>query len=394
MIKKRTRVALALLAAILSAPATLPASAQRPPGLDDLQRLVDAVAVSPDRFAGVSTDTLERVTIHVVGSSKFADAPAVTAAAQTLRAAGVRVTVVPAKYSLRQLEEVKARIRKRGPFAGPLTGTSGGSSVLTAYGVDPKSNQVAVAVTKLSAELADQVAREFGDTVKLSIEPRPTTAGRLNDSPPLYGGDRITGGPAPGRSCTSGFAMRNASNIIYEITAGHCFAPGTTVSTNTHLSRVAFHRFSNGEMDNALLENIPGSPVVYNNTSGRIWHGGLTSGAQYLPVTGGKDSCENCRVWAGGSFTGSGEATLTGPKRNLVVQDGGRVVTVTNTQRAIGDFAICEPGDSGGPVYAFSERGGVDAVGIITAVGANSSDCYYTSVPDILRYWQGTLVKS
>lgn len=391
MLKNRTRVTLALLATALALPLASPASAQPSPSLQDLQKLVDAVALFPDRFAGVSTDSLEQITIHAVGTSKVAAAPAITDAARSLRLVGARVDIVPAKYSMLQLKEVESRIRARGPFAGPLSGTSGGSSVLSSYAINPRTNRVEVGVTKLSPGLAAEVTREFGDYVQLRVRARPTSKSRLDDHPPLYGGDRITGGPL-GISCTSGFAMKNASAIIYEITAGHCFSLGTMVSANTHLSRVAFHRYGNFEMDNALLENL-GMPAVYTAGSGRIWTGGLNTTTSE-PVRGSADSCENCRVFFGGSYTGSAAGTLLGPKGNVIIDDDGVDVEVANAQEVIGDFTLCQDGDSGGPVYAYKASGGVDAVGIITAgYDENPADCFYTSVPDILNYWRGTIIK-
>jgi len=60
-------------------------------------------------------------------------------------------------------------------------------------------------------------------------------------------------------------------------------------------------------------------------------------------------------------------------------------------QEATGVDPICTHGDSGGPVYAFNSTG-VTAVGLITLLSGsggseNPRDCWYTSVPDIMRSW-------
>lgn len=378
-----TALVLVLATGWVSPVSAAPAAA---PTLADFQALTKAVDRFPDQLAGVSTDTLNKITIHTVGTSKLPAAVASTV--NLLSAKRTQVTIKPEKHSMRELQRVVDRIPKTAPFSSYTAG-------LSRWAADPATNRVEVGVTHLptGAEAA-QVQALFGDLVHLYLAPQYVPSGRFDDSPPLYGGDRITGGA--GNSCTSGFAIRNLHGTIYTLTAGHCWAVGTAVSTNTYLSRVGLRRWESGSMDNELLENIPGSPVVYTNRSGNIWDEPPVDRA--VPVTSAADSCAGCQVFFGGSYTGKSLATLSGPKGNSRIclnASCSQYYDLINTQRAIGQSDICRHGDSGGPVYAFNASG-ITAVGIITAVGRgpNGEDrknCVYTSVPDILASWSSTI---
>jgi hypothetical protein len=393
----RRRTLLAIITATVTLTSGAVASASGPVGgisLNDLQTLVDRVAEQPDTFAGVSTNGPGEIVVHTIGSDALVSG-VIGQQVNTLRTQGAVVTVKAEKYSARQLQATHARV--------PDSATFGKAPELSTWAVDPSTNSVQVGVTAPTPELAARAKAEFGDLVTLLRRPHLYPAsggtkaaaplGRLNDNPPLYGGDRITGGPAPGKNCTSGFAVRNRAGLEYMLTAGHCYSEGVTVSANTWLSRVGFRRYGNGLMDHELLENIPGAQVAYTTASGHMWEGGVTTTTS-APVTNAMDSCTGCQVFFGGSYTGKSLATLHGPKttiRECLNTTCSQFYDVINVQEALGNDPICRHGDSGGPVYAFNNTG-ITAVGLITAIsgtGANENpyDCWYTSVRDILISW-------
>ena len=138
----------------------------RTPTLADLQQLVDAVARFPDQLAGVSTKTLTTIAVHAVHGAL---PEPVADAIEVMRAAGARVGIVSAAYSMTELRAVEVRIPSSAAFAR--------RNVLSSWGVDPATNRVEVGVTRISPELEAEVRNLFGDIVHLNVKSRFHRAG-------------------------------------------------------------------------------------------------------------------------------------------------------------------------------------------------------------------------
>jgi hypothetical protein len=354
----------------------VPSAAQMPSGaaLAAVEKLRTAVSASPDQYVGLSTQSGDAVTIHVVSGDPYQDTK-VAGAARAVTAAGIRVTVAKAAHSLSQLNRIDAAIPQSAPFA-----ALGGG--LVRWGPDPASDSVLVGVTRVTPRLLADVRSRYGDTVRVEQASAATAvSGRFTDTPWFYGGDRITVGNG---YCTSGFTMTNLYGTHYAITAGHCWATGTEVTTNgQEFGVVDFRRWGSDNYDNELIGGV--------GYSGRMWIGGVNTSTS-IGVSGAANSCTGCQVYFNGSVTGQSLATLVGSPFCGTIYDGGTnsYYTACGLQDAVGSNPICNPGDSGGPVFAYDGAGRVTAVGIITA-SVNSKNCWYTQLPPILSSWEATI---
>jgi hypothetical protein len=171
---------------------------------------------------------------------------------------------------------------------------------------------------------------------------------RLDDVPSYWGGGGISDGSA---ICSSGYAVRNGSGTVSMTTAGHFFANGTTVKTES-LARfygtVSGRRLQSLTFDGKDMELIGGSSY-----SGRIFTGGVTSTSS-LPVYGagsavvgftnychsGRTTGENCGHTAQ-SVTAQ-VCTQTGCKSPVIAFTGGN---------------LSQGGDSGSPFFVRSVDG-------------------------------------
>ncbi|MGW4109734.1 hypothetical protein ACWEFJ_02535 [Actinosynnema sp. NPDC004786] len=352
--------------------------ARRLAALDRIRARVDS---RPDVFAGISTNGPADVTIHVVkGREANADTGALRHEASLEK---IAAKVVPAERSTADLKKV----------ADAIPGTEALASTLASYGIDPATNRVTVGVTELTAEVESAVRTEFGDAVSLHVEKRlKGMSGRFNDSSPFYGGIRY--GNVDG-ACTYGFSVTNAHGTRYALTAGHCGQVGTTYAAMTssggtrnrgvgytNFGTMQFRRFGGGGLDGGLIGGV--------DYGGRMWaHGNLLDDGDYsLAVRGTSYSCQGCRVIFNGSFSGLQTGFLNGPGErcysyenfNGEINCGQQMVTPTASG------SLCQPGDSGGPVFAHDGQGGVIAVGII-AGGDAYGNCTYTPVQTLLNAW-------
>ncbi|MGW0709859.1 hypothetical protein ACWD4G_28545 [Streptomyces sp. NPDC002643] len=176
---------------------------------------------------------------------------------------------------------------------------------------------------------------------------RRTTTGdrfsRRDDSPAFYGGGGIT---SPGAGiCSSGYAVQNGAGTRFMTTAGHCFADGATVTTESG-------RYVYGTVSHRRLPTVTGHPMDVELIGGqsyasRIFTGGIDSMSS-LPVVGaggavvgfddychsGRTTGEHCGHTA--TSTTAQVCTGTGCKSPVVAFTGG---------------TLPQPGDSGAPFY-------------------------------------------
>ncbi len=299
-------------------------------------------------FAGITLED-EQVALAWKGDVPTTLAPVI---AEASRKAAVRVA--PAAYSLAELQAAADKLRSAVPV--------GRSQLVQAVYTPADGSGLIVSLKNTvigTATTATTAVEELSEVPVKVLEEAPITeASRWDDSPPWKGGARIWN-QTEGSVCTSGFAVRNAANQRFILTAEHCgnsgsrFADGVGEYIGTVGSVNATHD----------IELIPTA-----NVASQIYLGGRNSNT-VTPVTGwghvfvGQMLCQ-------GGFT---SADVTGgPVCNL------RVTRWDTSERG---FAVADQingltpargGDSGGPVYSASS-GGVVANGITSWVSGTTT---------------------
>jgi hypothetical protein len=210
---------------------------------------------------------------------------------------------------------------------------------------DAPADVVAAVTAQPNASIAEQQAAS-----QLNVRGGLTTVDnfhRRDDVPAFWGGAGI----AAGGICSTGYSVRNGAGTVFITTAGHCYANGTTVLTESGLSTV-------GTVSNRNLPTFNGVPrdvelIGGSFYAGRIYTGGITSTTS-VPVFAageafvgfanychsGRTTGENCGHTAS-SITGQ-VCTQTGCKSPVIVWSGG-------VQSA--------GGDSGSPFYVMDTSG-------------------------------------
>ncbi|QFU90113.1 hypothetical protein [Amycolatopsis sp. YIM 10] len=264
----------------------------------------------------------------------------------------VPVSVKDAPYSLAELETASAEIteqlrtRPDGPAHSVEVTPDGGSLVV---GVDQ--------VTTLQAlDLA-----EVAVPVRVAQRERMASFGRLDDTPPYWGGARIVSTDIP-IECTSGFGV-HAGGQRYLLTAGHCGRPdaGWTNGNGSRFIGNATHE----HIDHDLL-------LIATDAGSRIYDGGVGVNEFSKAVSGW--------AWTAGNEWVCSSGSVSGVICNHVVELFNRVLCGYN---AYGDYECYSglvqtkqfdgltagrPGDSGGPVFGL-DGDRVVAKGTITGGG-------------------------
>ena len=166
---------------------------------------------------------------------------------------------------------------------------------------------------------------------------------RRDDVPSYYGGGGLL---ATGSLCSAGYAVKNWLGTRFMVTAGHCYANGTSVKTESNLRTV-------GTVSGRALASLGSGPVDMEllggqSYAGRIFTGGVTSTSS-IPVVAagsavvgysaychsGRTTGEQCGHTA--TSTTAMVCTATGCKSPVIAYTGG---------------TIQQGGDSGGAFYA------------------------------------------
>lgn len=208
---------------------------------------------------------------------------------------------------------------------------------------------VVAALTKPTGTTAGHL--QAADAVQVNTSTISDFWHRRDDIQPYWGGGGITQ-TAGVAWCSAGYAVQNAAGTRFSVTAGHCFANGINVLTESGANRY-------GVVSNRRLPTVSGHAqdmelVGGRSYSGRIFTGGVTStssarvvaaGTAYVGFTdychSGRTTGEHCGHTAT-SITGQ-VCTSTGCKSPVIVFTGG-------TQPA--------GGDSGSPFYVKDSSGG------------------------------------
>jgi hypothetical protein len=359
-------------------------------------------------FAGA---TLEPSGVTVVYAVAASDAKLVSAV-QALDTQGYPVQVVAVSRSYSQLEALDAKL------LGAYSHLRAEGIDLMQFGPDPASGTVAVTLQKPAAsdmsalasaqgaavtssnyrdEASALLQREAGTGITLQSQYAAgswVAAGRTNDTPAYYDGDRIYNLGAPA-TCTSGFNMVGSAGNDYMITAGHCGnanwkTQAVTIGPTTHNYLTAT---SGNDFQTIGIGPLGGLGVVWIN------------GSNTAPVSGALFPALGVPITFNGSFTGEvrGATVLDTNyiEPRIWNSVGGYYYDATNQVLAENPSGgiLCQEGDSGGPVYSHTPGSNVEAVGDITAYySVNNqpygSECIATQIDHVAYITHTTLITS
>jgi len=237
-------------------------------------------------------------------------------------------------------------------FASYFDSTTGRIVLSTNAPSDVVSSLTSMPTTSSSAQ------KQAAGQLQLRTSGPSDVFSRRDDIPNFYGGGGITSG---GAICSSGYAVQNSAGTRFMVTAGHCFANGASVTTESGANNY-------GTVSNRRLPTVTGEAMdmeLIGNAGywGRIFTGGVDSstsapvvaaGTAYVGFTNychsGRTTGENCGHTAN-SITAQ-VCTQTGCKSPVIAFTGGVMI---------------QGGDSGSPFYVTDSTGGVWIRGHILA---------------------------
>ena len=255
-------------------------------------------------------------------------------------------TVAPA--ATKALASIQGRIAN-------YVATKGAKYTFGSY-VDPSTGKIVLdtdapaAVVASLTSLAGAAATEQSAASQVQVR-RATIKDawhRRDDIPAFYGGGGIA---ASGAICSSGYPVRNAAGTVFMVTAGHCYANGTAVATESGLN-------SYGTVSNRRLPTVTGHPqdmelIGGRPYAGRVFTGGVVSTSSVPIVSAGaavvgfNNYCHSGRTTGeqcGHTATSvtAQVCTATGCKAPVIAYTGG---------------LIQQGGDSGGSFYVKDASG-------------------------------------
>jgi hypothetical protein len=290
---------------------------------------------------------------RAAASLRVVSTPAAKAAVSTVEA---RVRAYVAKYGTKYTF---------GTYSDPATGA-------VVMDTDAPASVVASLTNLRSSKVT------AGVQVKVHNEKTTDTYSRRDDIPAFYGGGGLS---ASGFLCSTGYAVQSSTGARWMVTAGHCFANGVDVKTESGAN-------DEGIVTARTLPSLDGGTadvefLASRSYAGRIFTGGVTSSSS-IPVVGsgsavvgynnychsGRTTGEQCGHTAT-SITAQ-VCTTTGCKSPVIAYTGG---------------VIQAGGDSGGTFYAKTStqawiRGHV--------IAGNSTTGYIEPYTEITRRWAVT----
>lgn len=254
---------------------------------------------------------------------------------------------------------------------------------LVRWGPAPSSDLVEISLAIYTEEAASALVNYYGpDWVSVdtqSLGPATPVLDRFTDTSPFFGGDWIWG-TVSGTTyyCTSGSNLvSNSSSQTYALTAGHCYAKGTTVYTNTSTKKtmgtVSNRVLGGGSIDAELIPTKT-QPYIWGN-SGTLYgvNGDIDVGVGGTVCFDGAKTGENCN-----------DAVS---QHDICIQytTGQYVCHVSEAVNS--NHTVCQGGDSGGPVYKKTSGGTeVNVAGEVVAYNT-VHDCYYAILGYVESYF-------
>jgi len=224
----------------------------------------------------------------------------------------------------------------------------GGDNTFASY-VDTTTGEIVLVTDASEADvadiknLADPADKKQAATTKVINATIEDVWHRRDDTPAFYGGGGIA---ANGGICSSGYAARRSNGTIVSVTAGHCWANGTAVTTESGAR--AYGTVSDRRLPTSTGHAMDVELVGGQNYAGRIFTGGLTSTTSIPVVAAGAATAGYTNYCHSGRTTGqscghtassiNGQVcTSSGCKSPVIVWSGGNII---------------QPGDSGGTFYS------------------------------------------
>ena len=171
---------------------------------------------------------------------------------------------------------------------------------------------------------------------------------RRDDTPSFYGGGGLL---ASNALCSAGYTVTNASGNRWMVSAGHCYAIGTRVNTESNaryfgtVTNRALASLGQAGLDMELLNG--------QSYSGRIFTGGVTSSSSIPVVAAGSASVGFANYCHSGRTTGE-------QCGHTAVSTTAQVCTQTGCKSPVIAFrggVLSQGGDSGSPFYAKNASG-------------------------------------
>ena len=248
-------------------------------------------------------------------------------------------------------------------------------------GPDIANNALRVTLASLDPSSESRVTAVVGSQNLEFVAGGPVlSTNRTSDGIPWTGGDLIN--PITSGECTSGFPVVDSSGVTYNTTAGHC--GNTTFQQYGQAYGYTYQRLyvNNGVGDQQTITTYP------NYARGYIWTDSSTrtkidyqANNQYR----GDNMCIDGYV----TDESCGSIAATDQTKNECDQNGHNCINVKGLVWAVsnnGDY-MCQPGDSGGPVYDkntlyrdLNIRGILSGGGTVAGTGQlpDPTQCYYT----------------
>lgn len=278
--------------------------------------------------------------------------------------------------------------------------------------IHPYTAAAARALTRRYGRSWISVAPWVGQLPRVAAGTNRGSEGRNHDNPPYLGGDWIflghTWSSISGEECTTSFALRNGdTGQIEQLTAAHCdYSTKYGQDYNSDVSTNQNHEYHMGTIPagQSYMENNGWDAAFLpcdcgGSSGGYVW----MQGGEYHAVTGW------CWCGHGSDVTPDGDVTGQVPGAR-VVSDGFVCATFDfpnsnqsehpcDLHEIRGTRTLCQPGDSGGPVYQREssdtykvEATGADIVGYQRVQGAKYNYCWYETIDPVLNLVGGHLL--
>jgi hypothetical protein len=261
------------------------------------------------------------------------------------------------------LSKIQARVRN-------YVAKHGGKYTFGTY-VDATTGKVVIdtnapadVVSSLTA--TSTAARQGSGAVQVKVNKQRTTDlwHRRDDIPSYYGGGGLL---ASGALCSAGYAVTNSTGNRWVVSAGHCYAIGTRVNTESNLRY--FGTVTNRALASLGQAGLDMELLSGSSYAGRIFTGGVTSTTSIPVVSAGSASVGYNNYCHSGRTTGENCG-------HTAVSTNAQVCTQTGCKSPVIAFTggvLSQGGDSGSPFYAKDSRGAFIRGHVIAG---NSSTAY------------------
>ena len=359
------------------------------------QERVDAVAdqiwgASDTRgLAGVRVDA-GTLTVQAWWKGK---APADVSSLVTSSATGVRVSILPARFSASEMSAASQRV-----FAGAHARTY---RVAVVHLPDDGSG-IGVTLQRGSMGAQSDAARvaisaDAGIPVTLSEGDMSVTTSRQDDSSPWFGGGAMKLNPNGYLDCSTGFSVLTTGGYGRLVSAAHCDTSGSAAwydGAGDQLSLGGSYVMNHPKYDSMLIDPVGGTG---GQVHGGPWNATSANARYHLKVAGAGGNSTGDKVCTSGANSGE-HCNLTVKGKINFECPGSNVCAGWYAEASSGVATV--GGDSGGPVYANRSDGRVGARGVIhggagdvpcPSMAAPTNKClrqvFYVPILDVLSTW-------